>query len=157
MTTVSLDPTVTAEIEARWATSIVPALCEYVRIPNKSPAFDPAWEANGHMQRAVRLLEQWARDAGIAGLVTEIVTLPGRTPLLFGEIPASGAAGTVLLYGHYDKQPEFDGWREGLGPWEPVLRDGRLYGRGGADDGYAMFGSLAAIAALQRAGVPHAR
>ncbi len=86
--------------------------------------------------------------------------MPGRTPLLFLEVTAtagSESAGTVLLYGHYDKQPEFDGWRTGLGPWEPVLRDGRLYGRGGADDGYALFASLTAIAALQAEGRPHAR
>jgi len=146
-----------SDIAARWAQSIVPALCEYIRIPNKSPAFDPDWAANGHMHRAVRLLREWADGAGVAGLVTEIVELPGRTPLLYGEVPASGGSGTVLLYGHYDKQPEFDGWRSGLSPWEPVLQDGRLYGRGGADDGYALFGSLAAIAALQAAGVPHGR
>ncbi len=63
----------------------------------------------------------------------------------------------VLLYGHLDKQPEFTGWADGLSPWEPVIRDGKLYGRGGADDGYAVFASLAAIRALQEQGVPHAR
>ncbi|MBX3707772.1 MAG: M20/M25/M40 family metallo-hydrolase [Pseudomonadales bacterium] len=146
-----------AMIDARWEDSIVPALEDYIRIPNKSPAFDPHWQAHGHMHTAVRLLERWARAAGVAGLVTEIVELPGRTPLLFGTVPAHGGSGTVLLYGHYDKQPEFDGWRSGLAPWEPVLDDGRLYGRGGADDGYALFASLTAIAAVQAAGLPHAR
>lgn len=145
----------------RWDASIVPALCEYVRIPNKSPAFDPDWAARGHMTQAVQLLEAWALEAGIQGLRAEIVTLSGRTPLLFLEVPAtlpaSAGPGTVLLYGHYDKQPEFDGWRPGLGPWEPVLQDGRLYGRGGADDGYALFGALTAIAALQAEGVAHGR
>jgi acetylornithine deacetylase/succinyl-diaminopimelate desuccinylase-like protein len=61
-----------------------------------------------------------------------------------GELP-----GCTLLYGHLDKQPEFTGWLPGLGPWEPVLREGRLYGRGAADDGYAVFSSLTAIAALK--------
>jgi acetylornithine deacetylase/succinyl-diaminopimelate desuccinylase-like protein len=63
----------------------------------------------------------------------------------------------VLLYGHLDKQPEFTGWHEGLSPWEPVIRDGRLYGRGAADDGYAVFSSLIAIAALQAQHIAHAR
>jgi acetylornithine deacetylase/succinyl-diaminopimelate desuccinylase-like protein len=149
-----------AFVDERWNDSIVPALVDYIRIPNKSPAFDPAWEANGHMLRAAKKLADWAAHSGVAGLDSGIFTLPGRTPVIFGEIPATpGAekAGTVLLYGHYDKQPEFDGWRPGLGPWEPVLHDGRLYGRGGADDGYALFASLTAIAALQNAGIPHSR
>ncbi len=144
-------------VDERWDRDIVPTLCEYVRIPNKSPAFDPEWESRGHMAAAVSLLENWARQAGVTGLTTEIVTLPGRTPLLFAEVAGTGAPGTVLLYGHYDKQPEFDGWEPGLAPWEPVLRDGKLYGRGGADDGYALFGSLTAIAALQAEGVAHSR
>src|SRR5207302_10576982 len=56
-----------------------------------------------------------------------------------------------------DKQPEFSGWLPGLGPWEPVLREGKLYGRGAADDGYAVFSSLTAIAALKQQRVPLAR
>jgi acetylornithine deacetylase/succinyl-diaminopimelate desuccinylase-like protein len=145
-------------IAETWSEEIVPRLCDYVRIPNKSPHFDPDWEAKGHMETAVRLLEDWARNRPIEGLTVEVVRLPGRTPLLLCEVPATApAAGTVLLYGHYDKQPEFEGWREGLAPWEPVIEDGRLYGRGGADDGYALFGCLTAIEALQREGLPHGR
>jgi acetylornithine deacetylase/succinyl-diaminopimelate desuccinylase-like protein len=86
----------------------------------------------------------------------EIVRLPGRTPLLFIEI-AGTAPGTVLLYGHLDKQPEMTGWREGLGPWQPVMEGDKLYGRGGADDGYAVFASLTAIMALREQGIAHAR
>ena len=157
MTGPGFPDTIETFVNARWDASIVPALCDYIRIPNKSPAFDPDWEAHGYMQRAVLLLEQWAANAGVAGLSTEVIHLPGRTPLLYGEVAATGGSGTTLLYGHYDKQPEFDGWRPDLAPWVPVLRDGRLYGRGGADDGYALFGSLTAIAALQAAGTPHAR
>ena len=142
-----------------WDRSIVPALCEYVRIPNKSPLFDPDWERHGHMERAVELMADWCRRQPIAGLSLRISRLPGRTPLIFMEVPARGdtRGDTVLLYGHLDKQPEFTGWEEGLGPWEPVLRDGRLYGRGAADDGYAIFSSLTAIAALQAQNIPHAR
>jgi acetylornithine deacetylase/succinyl-diaminopimelate desuccinylase-like protein len=141
-----------------WDTSIVPTLCRYIEIPNKSPMFDADWDAQGHMRGAVKLLEDWSRQQPIAGMQLEIVALPGRTPVLFVEVPATRAdAPTVLLYGHYDKQPEFTGWNHGLGPWTPVLRDGRLYGRGGADDGYATFASLTAIAALQEQKIGHGR
>jgi acetylornithine deacetylase/succinyl-diaminopimelate desuccinylase-like protein len=154
----------TEAIDSWWRESILPCLADYIRIPNKSPLFDPDWEAHGHMGRAAGLLADWCRRQPIAGMSVEIVELPGRTPVLLCEIPsqpAAGAspadAGTALLYGHLDKQPEFTGWAEGLSPWEPVVRDGRLYGRGGADDGYAVFSSLAAIRALQEQGVGHAR
>ena len=136
--------------------SIVPRLSDYIRIPNKSPLFDAGWEAHGHMLRAAELMAAWCRDQPIAGLKVEILRASGRTPLLFCEIPGHGAD-TVLLYGHMDKQPEFTGWAEGLSPWEPVLRDGKLYGRGGADDGYAVFSSLTAIRLLQEQRIPHSR
>ena len=144
-------------ITEMWDDSIVPTLCDYIRIPNKSPMFDPDWEQHGYMADAVQLLERWCAVPGIDGLTVEIVSLPGRTPVLFCEIPPSGGDGTVLMYGHYDKQPEFLGWRDGLEPWKPVLDGGRLYGRGGADDGYALFGSLTAIAALDAQDVPRGR
>src|SRR2546423_3589282 len=82
-------------------------------------------------------------------MTIEVLEPKDRTPLIFMEIPGSGKD-TVLLYGHLDKQPEFEGWQKGLGPWEPVLRGDRLYGRGGADDGYAAFASVTALAALDR-------
>jgi acetylornithine deacetylase/succinyl-diaminopimelate desuccinylase-like protein len=147
-------------IDEKWDGDIVPQLVDYIRIPNKSPMFDKDWQANGHMDAAVALMETWARAQAIPGLQVEVVRLEGRTPLIYAEIPASGqGAGedTVLLYGHLDKQPEMTGWDEDLGPWIPVLKGDKLYGRGGADDGYAIFGSLAAIQALQQQGVPHAR
>ena len=149
-----------AAVADHWDANIVSQLVDYVRIPAKSPHFDPAWEKNGHIERVIRLAHAWAIAQPVRGLALEIVRLPGRTPVLFFEVPASGAAAgdrTVLLYGHLDKQPEMVGWREGLGPWTPVLEDGKLYGRGGADDGYAVFASLAAIAALQAQGAAHAR
>jgi acetylornithine deacetylase/succinyl-diaminopimelate desuccinylase-like protein len=143
-------------VDRRWQDSIIGEIERYIAIPNKSPGFDSAWAEHGHMDRAVKLIADWSRKQALHGAVVEIVRLPGRTPLLFVDIPGSGND-CVLLYGHFDKQPEFTGWAEGLGPWTPVMRDGRLYGRGGADDGYAVFSSLTAIAALQAAGVPHAR
>ena len=139
-----------------WERTIVPTLVEYITIPNQSPHFDPDWEAAGHMDRAVALLEAWCRDQPLRDMTCEVVRLPGRTPALLLEIPGQ-VDDTVLLYGHLDKQPPMTGWSEGLGPWTPVIRDGRLYGRGGADDGYAVFASLTAIRVLQEQGLPHAR
>jgi acetylornithine deacetylase/succinyl-diaminopimelate desuccinylase-like protein len=147
-------------IADKWDADIVPQLVEYIRIPNKSPMFDPEWAANGHMDRAVALMRRWAETQSIDGLALEVVQLDGRTPLIFLEIAATDDrtdGDCVLLYGHLDKQPEMTGWDKGLGPWEPVLDGERLFGRGGADDGYAIFGSLAAIQALQQQGIPHAR
>ncbi len=143
-------------IAQAWSESILPRLCDYVRIPNKSPLFDADWQRNGHMERAVQLMADWCRAQPITGLQVEIRRLEGRTPLLFVEIPGQ-LDSTVLLYGHLDKQPEFTGWQKDLGPWEPVVRDGKLYGRGGADDGYAVFSSLTAIAALDAQRIPRAR
>lgn len=146
-------------VEQRFLHSIVPTLQKYIAIPNKSPAFDPEWRRAGHMDRAVELLAGWAREALPEGATLEIVRLGERTPVIFIDVPGTGGAegDTVLLYGHLDKQPEMTGWREGLGPWQPVLEGDKLYGRGAADDGYAIFASLTALAALRRDRVPHAR
>ena len=145
-------------VERRWDESILPELVEYIRIPNKSPMFDPDWEAHGHMEAAVQLMRRWAEQEAhsLPGTVIEVLRLPGRTPVLMVDVPGQ-VDDCVLMYGHLDKQPEFSGWSDGLEPWTPVLRDGKLYGRGGADDGYAMFASLTAIRALREQGVPHAR
>jgi acetylornithine deacetylase/succinyl-diaminopimelate desuccinylase-like protein len=157
-------------VSQKWDDEIIPQLVEYIRIPNKSPMFDADWAQHGYMDAAVTLMEDWAKSQTLPGMTLEVVRLEGRTPLIFIEIPSSNASGDdpvsgnttrgedcVLLYGHLDKQPEMTGWDEGLGPWEPVLRDDKLFGRGGADDGYAIFGSLTAIQALQQQGIPHAR
>jgi acetylornithine deacetylase/succinyl-diaminopimelate desuccinylase-like protein len=143
-----------------WDRDIVPTLQDYIRIPNVSPVFEENWESLGHMQRAVALLADWCRVRPIPGLTLEVHEIAGLTPVILMEIPpANGGPSddTVLLYGHLDKQPELYGWRDGLGPWEPVIEGDRLYGRGGADDGYSTFASLTAIEAAQAAGFPHAR
>lgn len=142
--------------DSTWDETIVPTLTEYIRIPNKSPHFDPEWEANGHMERAVELIAGWCKKRPIKEMTMEIHRLEGRTPVILIECPGEGDD-TVLLYGHLDKQPEMTGWEEGLGPWEPVLRGDRLFGRGGADDGYAAFASLTAIEAMQREGITRSR
>ena len=144
---------------AHWDAEIVPAITDYIRVPAKSPHFDPDWERNGHIERVIRNAEHWVRGQPVEGLHCEIVRISGRTPVLFFEVPArrTASGSTVLLYGHLDKQPEMVGWRADLGPWTPKYEGGKLYGRGGADDGYAVYASLAAIGALQAQGLPHAR
>jgi len=143
-------------VDEVWDDSIVPELVEYIKIPAKSPHFDPDWEQNGYIEDAVRQVFAWCSKQDIKGMECEIVRLPGRTPLIFMDIPGDNDD-TILMYGHLDKQPEMTGWAEDLGPWKPVIKDGKLYGRGGADDGYAAYGSLAALMALQEGKVPHAR
>jgi acetylornithine deacetylase/succinyl-diaminopimelate desuccinylase-like protein len=141
-----------------WLDEIVPTLVEYIRIPNKSPSFEPDWEKLGHMDKAVELLAGWAKPkvAALGGTLS-VERLPGRTPLILIDVPGAKGSDTVLLYGHLDKQPEMTGWVEGKGPWIPVLEGDKLYGRGGADDGYAIFGSLAALLVLKDQSVPRAR
>ena len=143
-------------IARQWDESIVPRLIDYIRIPAKSPHFDPEWEAHGHIERVDPARRSvGARATGARAASSRSCGSPGRTPVLYLRRARDGVGDeTVLLYGHLDKQPEMTGWREGFGPWMPVIEDGKLYGRGGADDGYAVFASLAAIA--RAAGAGHA-
>ena len=145
-----------AHAERVFRESAVPALERYIAIPNRSPLFDPDWATAGHMERAVQLISSWCAARGVPGLHVEVIRLPGRTPLIWLEAPGAGDE-TVLLYGHLDKQPEMDGWGEGLGPWTPVRRGERLYGRGGADDGYSAFAVATALEALAAQRIPRAR
>jgi acetylornithine deacetylase/succinyl-diaminopimelate desuccinylase-like protein len=143
-------------IDRQWEDEILPSLCDYIKIPNKSPNFDNNWQQHGYMEQAVKLLSKWCLQHAPRNMQMEVVRLEGRTPLIFIEI-AGNTDETVLLYGHFDKQPEISGWDDGLGPWTPVLKDGKLYGRGGADDGYSIFAALTAINALQQENLTHDR
>ncbi|MCS6901255.1 MAG: M20 family metallopeptidase [Myxococcales bacterium] len=143
-------------IDRSWEDDLVPRLAEYIRVPAKSPHFDPDWVSHGYIEKVAQQAAAWCREQPIPGLLVELIQLPERTPLLFFEIPGD-VRRTVLLYGHLDKQPEMTGWREGTGPWEPIYEDGKLYGRGSADDGYAVYASLTALRALAVQNVPHAR
>lgn len=143
-------------ISQTWDESIIPTLSEYIRIPNKSPAFDSNWQTTGHMEKAVELLANWCRQQNIAGMQLQIHRAAERTPLLMMDIPGQSKE-TVILYGHLDKQPEMTGWQDAFGPWKPVIKNQRLYGRGSADDGYATFAAVTAIKALQQQKIPHAR
>jgi len=155
-------------VEDAWDTRVVPELTDYIRIPAKSPMFDPDWAAHGHIETVVRRAAAWVEAQRLAGLRLEVLRLAGpdgtpRTPVIFFELPATTPGGnatsapTVLLYGHLDKQPEFSGWRADLGPWTPKYDDGLLYGRGGADDGYAVYAAVSALQALDAQGVPRPR
>ena len=146
-------PRVLASVANQWRSSIIERLTAYVRIQNKSPMFDPDWERHGYMEDAANLIADWCRKQPVAGMKVEVRRLPGLTPIVLVDVPGE-VPDCVLMYGHLDKQPEFTGWLPGLGPWEPVIRDGKLYGRGGADDGYAAFSSLAAIVALKEQKIP---
>jgi acetylornithine deacetylase/succinyl-diaminopimelate desuccinylase-like protein len=139
-----------------WHEAVMPALTEYIGIPNVSPAYSRDWAAHGHMERAVDLVSGWMRRRPITGVKISVERIEGRTPVVLAEVPGT-ADGTVLVYGHLDKQPAMAGWRDGLGPWQPVLEGDRLYGRGSADDGYAAFAAMTAIEAVQAAGGSHAR
>jgi acetylornithine deacetylase/succinyl-diaminopimelate desuccinylase-like protein len=154
-----------------WRQQAVPALQEYVSIPALSPGFDAAWESHGHLSKAVGLLTDWAKQLDLRGTTITTHSIPGRTPVIVIEIQGTSTNGdssllsnapppaekTVLMYGHLDKQPEMEGWLDGLSPWTPVITDDKLYGRGGADDGYALFASLTAIRSLQTTGATHGR
>ena len=150
-------------VSQAWDGDIVQRLSDYIAIPAKSPMFDADWLAHGYLETVVRNTAQWIEAQKLDGLTLEVVRLPGRTPVIFFEVAATRSvqAGvseqTVLMYGHLDKQPEFSGWRKDLGPWTPKYEDGKLYGRGGADDGYAAYAAIAAIAALKDQKVTHPR
>lgn len=142
-----------------WDERIVPALKTYIEVPAKSPMFDAQWQTHGFIDRVVRDAAAWVESRRVSGLKLELIRLEGRTPVLFFDVPATAADSrdTVLMYGHLDKQPEFNGWRSDLGPWTPRLDGQLLYGRGGADDGYAVYAAITAIEALDAQRIPRPR
>lgn len=147
-------------VRRTWQESILPSLSDYIRIPALSPGFDADWVQSGQLVAAVEHVRDWIAEQGLTDASLDIMQLPDRTPVLVLDVPATpgaGDVGTVLLYGHLDKQPPVGGWSEGLGPWTPVLRDGKLYGRGSVDDGYSGYAATTALTALIEAGGEHGR
>lgn len=134
-----------------WQQSVMPTLLTYISIPCVSPVFAADWRSHGQIDAATTLLADWAlhRFAGIEGVRIERLQDGERTPLLLIDVPASGNdAAPVIIYGHLDKQPAMDGWANGRSAWSPSIEGERIYGRGGADDGYAIFSAVLAIEAL---------
>ena len=150
----------TSTVNRTWQDDILPSLCGLIEIPALSPGFDPQWEQTGALAKAIEHVKSWLAARRIEGAELDVVQLPGRSPVLLLDVPATPGgedSGTVLLYGHLDKQPPLGGWSDGLGPWQPVLRDDRLYGRGSADDGYSGYAATAALEAVRGCGGEHAR
>ena len=157
-------PQALAQVSQAWDSDLLSQLTNYIAIPAKSPMFDADWAQHGLLDVVVQNAFEWVKAQKVAGLTLEIIRLPGRTPVLFFEMAASTGSSnqavssqTVLMYGHLDKQPEFTGWRSDLGPWTPKYEDGKLYGRGGADDGYAVYAAITAIQALKTQQAAHPR
>ena len=146
-----------------WDDEIVPQITRYIEVPAKSPMFDAEWQQHGFIDHVVRDAAAWVERQQVAGLKLEVIRLAGRTPVIFFEVPATKPGGnaadaeTICLYGHLDKQPEFSGWKNGFGPWTPRYENGLLYGRGGADDGYAIYAAVTAIKALDLQGIARPR
>jgi acetylornithine deacetylase/succinyl-diaminopimelate desuccinylase-like protein len=148
----------TKHTEDHFEKDILNALCEFVKIDNLSPFFDSEWNSNGKLERAANFCLDWALNQGVKGIKGEVLKDADKSPLIFIEIDAfNGATNTIMLYGHFDKQPHFSGWAEGLGPTTPVIKNGFLYGRGAADDGYSLFSSISALRAVQLQGGKHGR
>ncbi|QWF80622.1 M20/M25/M40 family metallo-hydrolase [Amycolatopsis sp. CA-230715] len=152
--------TVRETVIRQWSDEVLPSLSGLVEIPALSQAFDSDWAQTGHLAAAVAHVRAWLVAREIPGATIDVVELDGRGPVLLLDVPATPGAedkGTVLLYGHLDKQPPVGGWSEGLGPWTPVVKDGKLFGRGSADDGYAGYAATTALEAIREAGGAHAR
>jgi acetylornithine deacetylase/succinyl-diaminopimelate desuccinylase-like protein len=91
------------DIADRWASNMLPILAKLVEIPAVSPGFDRGWSHNGHLRMAAEHTRDWISTH--EGMTAEIIQIPGRTPLVFAEARGRGDGGTVVVYGHLDKQP----------------------------------------------------
>jgi acetylornithine deacetylase/succinyl-diaminopimelate desuccinylase-like protein len=145
---------------------LIPAICEFIKIPNQSRLFDAEWATNGLQEKACQFAIDFANSQKLKGFSIQFIQEEGKTPALLGIVDPFAGSGevtedlkkTILMYGHIDKQPPLNGkWSEGLGPHTPVIKDGKLYGRGGNDDGYAWFSCVLMAKALQENNLPHNR
>src|SRR5487761_1970866 len=133
-------------------------LMDYASIPCLSPMYDASWAGNGEIERATQLLVTWARERSIANLDVQVHRNEGRTPVIVATVEATAPVeGTVVLYGHLDKQPPLGDWSDGLAPFSPVRRGDQIFARGVADDGYSTFAALLAIEAMETRGIAHGR
>jgi acetylornithine deacetylase/succinyl-diaminopimelate desuccinylase-like protein len=146
-----------AYVEKWWADWYVKGLCEFIEIPNLSPMFDAEFYTNGTTQAAAKHVDDYINKLEIKGITKHSFTPEGKPPMYVYVVEANGNDKNVMCYGHLDKQPWMMPWREGLGPTKAVIEGDFLYGRGGADDGYAPFSCALAIKNLQVQGLPHPR
>ena len=154
-----MDPQRTrAFVESSADSGSIPALTEFIKVPSTSPLFDPDWETNGLIRQAYTVLLNYVKTLNIAGFSVDVITNPHESDLIYIEVEATRAGlPTVLMYGHMDKQPAFTGWHDFCGATNPAIKDNRLYGRGGADDGYSITAAMIAVKACQDQGQPHGR
>ena len=138
-------------IDKQFSLNVIPNLMNFIRIPNLSPLYDENWDTNGLLLKAANLVISFAKSLELKNAEINLIHDKGYSPLIFIDIPASrkNDTRTVLFYAHYDKQPHGEGWDEDKSPINPVIIDGHLYGRGSADDGYALFSILTAIKTCQ--------
>eukprot|EP00824_Muranothrix_gubernata_P021667 TRINITY_DN479_c0_g1_i1.p1 TRINITY_DN479_c0_g1~~TRINITY_DN479_c0_g1_i1.p1 ORF type:complete len:483 (+),score=91.68 TRINITY_DN479_c0_g1_i1:3-1451(+) len=155
----NLDQQIKSFVEKNWEESVLPSLKDFIRIPNITPTLDSTWETNGNAEKAVKLVYDWVEKQNLKGAKMEILKEPGKPHTIFIEIDAQGGnTKNVMLYAHMDKMPPSEGeWDEGLSPYEPVIKDGLMYGRGCADDGYGVYACILPIKACQEMGIPHPR
>src|SRR5687767_15909018 len=107
-------------IARQWDDDIVPQLIDYIRLPAKSPHFDPGWKRHRHIEASIALADAWAARQGIKGMTLEVVRLEGPTPVLFFAGPGQGNH-TVWFHGRLGQQPGLAGWCAGAGPRTPVV------------------------------------
>ena len=142
-----IEPFITQTFEK----DVVPALMNFIRIPNGSPSYDKDWQTNGFQEQAALYIKEWVESQNLQNTYVHILQEKNRTPFIYIEIEASKKddSRSILMYGHFDKQPPLEGWSEGLSPRSPVIKDKHLYGRGGADDGYGVFAAVSAVKCAQ--------
>jgi acetylornithine deacetylase/succinyl-diaminopimelate desuccinylase-like protein len=139
------------ELRERIASGMPRSVAELdrlVRIPSMGyPGYDPA-----NVRASAEATKDILKEAGVED--ARLLELDGGHPAVFGEIPGPEGAPAVLLYAHHDVQPEgpVDQWD--TPPFEPVVRNGRMYGRGAADDKSGIVVHAAAIRALLADGDP---
>ena len=141
-------------IDAKWDDWYVKGLSDFIRVPNLSPNYDEEFLTNGRIEQAAECVDGYINQLQIEGITKHYFQPDGMSPMVVYTVePTQGCTKNIMIYGHLDKQPWMEGWDEGLGPCEPVIRGEYLYGRGGADDGYAPFSAMLAVKNLQQQGV----
>ena len=137
-------------IHEHWDSWFIKGLSDFISVPNLTPMVDAEYLTNGNIEKAIATVDEYVNKLQIQGLTRHIVQPEGFPPLVVYVIDGQGSETNLRLYGHLDKQPWMEPWDEGLGPTTPVVRNGKLYGRGAVDDGYAVFASMLAIKNLQQ-------